>query len=74
MPSVITSKLVLEYIRGEFAESPGLRLMPWQFQRLWRLQADEARQVIDTLVQMRFLREASDGAFVRCEFLNGLPS
>jgi hypothetical protein len=39
---------VLQRIRGEFHESPGLRLTHWQFQRLWNPDADEARQVIDT--------------------------
>ena len=58
---------VLERIRGEYHESPGLRLTHWQFQRLWNLDPDQARTVIDHLVQMRFLRGARDGTFVRCE-------
>jgi len=58
---------VLERIRGEYHESPGLRLTHWQFQRLWNLDPDHARTVIDQLVQMRFLRGARDGTFVRCE-------
>lgn len=58
---------VLQRIRGEFHESPGLRLTHWQFQRLWNLDADEARQVIGQLLQTRFLRGARDGTFVRCE-------
>jgi hypothetical protein len=65
MSSLTPSDLLLQHIQGEFAESPGLRLTPWQFQRLWNLEAGEARQIIDLLVQMRFLREARDGAFVR---------
>jgi hypothetical protein len=58
---------VLERIRGEYHESPGLRLTHWQFQRLWNLDPDQARTVIDQLVQTRFLRGARDGTFVRCE-------
>ena len=58
---------VLERIRGEYPESPGLRLTHWQFQRLWNLDPDQARTVIDQLVQTRFLRSARDGTFVRCE-------
>ena len=58
---------VLQRIRGEFQESPGLRLTHWQFQRLWNLDADQARQVIDQLLRTRFLRGARDGTLVRCE-------
>jgi hypothetical protein len=58
---------VLQRIRGEFHESPGLRLTHWQFQRLWNLDADQAQLVIEQLVQTRFLRGARDGTFVRCE-------
>jgi hypothetical protein len=58
---------VLQRIRGEFHESPGLRLTHWQFQRLWNLDSDQARLVIEQLLQTRFLRGARDGTFVRCE-------
>jgi hypothetical protein len=58
---------VLQRIRGEFHESPGLRLTHWQFQRLWNLDPDQARLVIDQLLETRFLRGARDGTLVRCE-------
>ena len=58
---------VLQRIRSEFHESPGLRLTHWQFQRLWNLDPTQARLVIEQLVQTRFLRGARDGTFVRCE-------
>jgi len=67
MSCVANLEPVLQRIRGEFQESPGLRLTHWQFQRLWNLDPDQARLVIDQLVQMRFLRSARDGTFVRCE-------
>jgi hypothetical protein len=67
MPHVTSLEPVLQRIRGEFHESPGLRLTHWQFQRLWNLDADQARLVIEQLVQTRFLRGARDGTFVRCE-------
>ena len=63
MSSLTASESLLERIRSLFAENPGLRLTRWQFQQLWRLDADEARFVIDRLVRMRFLRETSDGTF-----------
>jgi len=63
----MASESLLQHIRGEFAESPGLRLTFWQFQRLWNLDAGEAQRVIELLVFLRFLREARDGTFVRRE-------
>ena len=65
MSTLTHSEPLLQRIRGEFVESPGLRLTPWHFQRLWNLEADEARIVIERLVHTRFLREAGDGTFVR---------
>ncbi len=62
-----TLEPVLQRIRGEYHESPGLRLNHWQFQRLWNLEPDQARLVIDRLVKSRFLRFTRDGMFVRCE-------
>jgi hypothetical protein len=67
MPNVIVQESLVQRIRGEFAESPGLRLTPWQFQRLWNLDADDALRVIERLVAVQFLREAADGCFVRRE-------
>lgn len=67
MTDISTLERVLQRIRGEFHESPGLRLNHWQFQRLWNLDPKEACLVIDRLVQSRFLRSARDGTFVRCE-------
>ena len=58
---------MLSHVRGLFVESPGLRLTPWQIQRLWSLDADQTRQVIDQLVAMQFLRAARDGTYVRRE-------
>jgi hypothetical protein len=67
MSTVSTLEPVLQRIRGEFQESPGLRLTHWQFQRLWNLDPDQAWVVIEQLVQTRFLRGARDGTFVRSE-------
>jgi hypothetical protein len=58
---------MLSHVRGLFVESPGLRLTSWQIQRLWSLDPDQARQVIDQLVEMQFLRAARDGTYVRRE-------
>ena len=67
MSSATTTESVLQHVKGLFLESPGLRLTPWQFQRLWNLEADQAQAVIDSLVHARFLRATREGAFVRRE-------
>lgn len=68
MSSMTASESLIQLIRSEFVESPGLRLTVWQFQRLWNLDAHECRIVIQRLVSTRFLREARDGTLVRREF------
>lgn len=65
MSSLTASESLLQRIRREFLENPALRLTPWQFQRLLCLDADECQIILRRLVQMRFLRAASDGTFVR---------
>jgi hypothetical protein len=56
---------VVQHIRGEFLESPGLHLTPWQIQRLWNLDVDDCLAAVQKLVDARFLREERDGTFVR---------
>ena len=52
-------------IRGEYLEIPGLLLTRSQVQRLWELDAVVCDQVLDALVELRFLRRTPEGAFVR---------
>lgn len=56
---------VVRHIREEFRETPGLRLTPWQIQRLWHLDADDRRAAVRRLVEEQFLREDRNGSFVR---------
>ena len=65
MSPLTASESLLQRIRGEFNESPGLRLTPWQFQQLWALTADESRVMMQRLLNAGFLREAPDGTLVR---------
>lgn len=67
MPPTPRAEAVGQKIRAEFLESQGLRLTPWQIQRLWNLDVEECRTVVRQLVDARFLREARDGTFVRRE-------
>jgi hypothetical protein len=55
---------MLERIRGEFNEMPGLRLTPEQAARLWGLDARSCSEVLRSLVSSSFLRW-SDGSVVR---------
>jgi hypothetical protein len=55
---------ILERVRGEFNESPGLRLTPEQAARLWNLDARASAEVLRRLVAASFLRWSS-GSVVR---------
>lgn len=52
-------------IREEFREMPGLRLTPAQAMRLWGLEHEACRSVIDQLVATDFLRWTDRGAVTR---------
>jgi len=52
-------------IRSEFLEMPGLRLTVLQASRLWGLDEESCRRVIDVLVGAAFLRWSSAGTITR---------
>jgi hypothetical protein len=54
-------------IREECREMPGLRLTPAQATRLWDLEHDACREVIDTLVEASFLHWTATGAVTRAD-------
>jgi len=56
---------IVDRIREEFREMPGLRLTPAQATRLWGLEDGACREVIDTLVAADFLRWTASGAVTR---------
>jgi hypothetical protein len=56
---------VLHRVREEFREMPGLRLTPAQARRLWGLEQEVCRQVIESLVAAAFLRWTASGAVTR---------
>jgi hypothetical protein len=55
---------ILERVRGEFNEMPGLRLTPEQAARLWNLDRRACGEVLRRLVATSFLRWSS-GSVVR---------
>jgi hypothetical protein len=58
---------VVRRVREEFREMPGLRLTPEQATKLWGLDQDLCRQVIDSLIARDFLRWTPAGSLVRNE-------
>jgi hypothetical protein len=61
------SDAVIHRIQAEFLEMPGLRLTPAQATRLWGLERETCRAVIDSLVATEFLKWTSSGAVTRAE-------
>jgi len=55
------SESVIHRIQAEFREMPGLRLTPAQATRLWGLERDACRAIIDRLVAAEFLKWTSTG-------------
>jgi hypothetical protein len=56
---------LLERVRGEFAEMPGLRLAPDQAARLWSLDVHVSVRVLEVLVDIGYLYKTADGAYLR---------
>jgi hypothetical protein len=52
-------------VREEFREMPGLRLTPAQATRLWGLEDEMCRAVIEYLVAAAFLRWTAAGTVTR---------
>ncbi len=59
------TKRILERIRGEFLEMPGLRLKLEQVQRLCGVEQTVCKRVLDSLVEGEFLCVKPDGAYAR---------
>ena len=54
-------------VRNEFLEMPGLQLTVPQAARLWGLETSSCRHVIDALVDTAFLRWTPRGTVVRTD-------
>ena len=60
-PSKTEIERLLPRVREEFREMPGLRLTPGQAMRLWGLDLEMCRAVIDALVAVDYLRWTPGG-------------
>jgi hypothetical protein len=56
---------IVRRVQCEFVEMPGLQLTPAQATRLWGLESDKCRAVINALVASSFLRWTPTGAVTR---------
>ena len=60
-----TVQAVVERVRAEFTEMPGLHLTQEQVQRLCGIEKTMCTLVLDALVKESFLCRKSDGAYAR---------
>jgi len=58
---------LIDRVRSEFIEMPGLRLTLPQASRLWGLDHTTSQHVINALVGSAFLRWTQDGKVVRVD-------
>jgi hypothetical protein len=56
---------VIQRVRGEYLEMPGLRLKADQVQRLCGIEHTSCQVVLDTLVDAKFLCVKEDGHYAR---------
>ena len=61
----MTFSSVLDRVRAEFVEMPGLELTLPQAVRLWGLGADDCRHVLDSLADAGFLKWTARRTVVR---------
>lgn len=55
---------LLDIVRGEFLEMPGLRLTKKQAQRLWAIDPDTCEALLGALEASQFLRHTKDGEYL----------
>jgi hypothetical protein len=60
-----TFNTVVERIRAEYIEQPGLRLTEAQACRLWRLDEGTTRHALTALTGAFFLQRSEDGRYAR---------
>jgi len=62
-----TNDASLDRIRGEYLEMPGLSLTERQAQRLWGLDHEACKTLLEALLQTGFLRRTERGSYVRAD-------
>ena len=64
---------LLQRVYSEFLEMPGLRLTCPQAQRLWAVDERTCREVLEALVEARFLCRQGHGLYARISDGNARP-
>ena len=59
---------LLQRIRGEYLEMPGLSLTAAQAQRLWSLDLPTCVELLEALVEAKFLGRTDDGKYFRLTY------
>jgi DNA-binding IclR family transcriptional regulator len=64
---LFTGRIVdwLQVIRGEFDEAPDLRVTVEQAVELWNVDVSTVRTILETFVDVGFLRRSPDGVYSR---------
>jgi hypothetical protein len=62
---VMNFRDVIELMRMEYAEMPGLKLTFWQAQCLWNLSDDQCERALAALTAAGFLAQTREGAYIR---------
>lgn len=63
--TAVASEDLLHRVRGEYLEMPGLWLTPAQAARLWGVEEEPARVLLEALVATGFLIRMLDGRYRR---------
>jgi hypothetical protein len=63
---------ILERLRAEYREMPGMRLKLEQVQRLCGIEQPLCKVALEDLVEAKFLRQGSDGAYMLFESESGI--
>jgi hypothetical protein len=65
VPRIETPTTLLDRVKAEYRELPGLQLTPWQAQRLWGLDQVQCDAILKALVDEAFLRRTRNGCYAR---------
>jgi hypothetical protein len=65
MSQRVIDDALIQRVHAEFLEMPGLRLTCQQGQRLWGLDESACLQVLEFLVDAKFLHRAEHGMYTR---------
>jgi hypothetical protein len=62
-----TTAVLVNRIKTDYMELPGLSLTPWQAQRLWGLDEVQCEAILKALVDAAFLRRTRNGCYARID-------